>query len=61
MTYESLSMSAFVQRYLITMQAGDHETKIIMTQHLEGLIDDCDLYGWEKVGSYHGVLFKQME
>ena len=32
-----------------------------MTHHLEDLMSDCDLYGWDKPRGFHGVLLKQME
>ena len=50
-TYEDLSVSAFVRGYLIIMKYGDTKTKGNMTQHLE----DCDLYGWDKVQVYHSI------
>ena len=32
-----------------------------MTQHLEELMWDIDLYGWESVPAYHGVWRNQLE
>ena len=43
------------------MATVDTKIKDIMAKHLEELMSDCDLYGWEKVKAYHGVLLNQME
>ena len=49
--YKDLSVAAFVHGYL----------RDITAQHLEELMSDCDIYGWDKVRTYHGVLLNQME
>ena len=59
--YEDLSMSAFVQGNLIIMQSEDTNTQGKITQHLEELMGDCNLYGWDKVQAFHGVWLNQME
>ena len=33
----------------------------IMAHDIEDLMSDCDLYVWEKVRAFHGVLLNQME
>ena len=37
-------------------EEGDIKDK--MAVHLEDLMSDCALYGWEKVRAYHGVWLK---
>ena len=32
-----------------------------MAHHLEDFMSDCDLYGWERVRDFHGVMLNQME
>lgn len=32
-----------------------------MTQHLEKLMEDIDLYGWERVRAYNGLWLIQLE
>ena len=54
-------MPTFVQGYLVVMSGQDINIMDIMAHHLEDLMSDCDLYGWEKVRSFHGVLLTQME
>ena len=46
--------------YLIVMGTQDTQIRDIMAQHIKELISDCDLFGWDKVRSYHGVLVNQM-
>ena len=46
--YQHLTVSSFVQRYryLIIMKLEDRAPRKKMTQHLEELMGDIDLYGW---------------
>ena len=60
-TYKDLSVPVFVHGYLIVMATVDTKSRDIIAQHLEDLMSDCDLYRWEKVRAYHGVLLNQME
>ena len=32
-----------------------------MIQHLQDLVDDVDLYGWEPVWAFHAVWLQQLE
>ena len=58
--YEELLISLFVQGYLIVMK-GDLETFMVkMASHVEKLMGDLKLYGWER-GACHGVWFNQHE
>ena len=43
------------------MCAQDTQNRDIMAHHLEDLMSDRNLYGWEKVRAYYGVLLNQME
>ena len=54
-------MSSFVQRYLIIMKSEDTVTREKMTQHLEELMGDINLYCWERVRAYHGMWLNQLE
>ena len=41
---------------------GEKETvRVKMASHLEDLMGDAEIYGWEKVRAYHGVWLKQLE
>ena len=60
-TYLELSVLAFVQRCLVVMSAQDTKTRDNMAHHLVDMMSDCDLYGWETVREFHGVLINQME
>ena len=42
-TYKELSVSAFVQEYLVVIATVDTKTKDIMAKYLEDLMSDCDL------------------
>ena len=53
-TYKELSVPAFVQGYLVVMDTVNTKTKDIMAKHLEDLMSDCDITGWENVRAYHG-------
>ena len=45
---------------MIVMAMLDTKTRGITAKQLE-LMSDCDLYGWETVMAYHGVLLNHME
>ena len=54
-------MPVFVQGYLIVMAKVDTKTRDIIAKHLEELMSDCNMCGWEEVRAYHGILLNQME
>ena len=60
-TYEELSKPLFVQGYLIVMRSEKETIRAKMASHLEELIGDTKLYGWENVRAYHGVWLNQLE
>ena len=50
MTYKDLSMAAFVRGYMIVMKSEqDTKVKDHMALHLEELMENMDVYGWDKV------------
>ena len=59
--YQELSVPTCVQGYLVVMSGQDTKIRESMAHHIECLMSDCDLYGWEKVRAFHMVLLKQME
>ena len=58
--YEDLSIPMFVQGYLIIMKDEEEAIKDKMATHLEELICNAQLYGWEGVRAFHGVWFNQL-
>ena len=60
--YSDLAMAAFVHGYLIVVNSEmDTQVKAQMSQHLEDLIEDMDLYGWDKVCPFHAAWQNQLE
>ena len=53
--YEELFLSLFVKGYLITMKGEEGATKDKMVTNLEDLMEDLELYGWQKLRAYHSV------
>ena len=51
----------FVKGYVIVMKTEEGAIKDKMATHLEELIADSELYGWERVRAYHRVLLNQLE
>ena len=39
----------------------DTQTRDIMAHHLEDLMLDCDLYGWDKVQAFYEILLNQID
>ena len=59
--YEELLIPLFVQSYLIVMRGEKEGVRAKMASHLEDLMGDSELYGWERVRAYHGVWLNQVE
>ena len=53
--YEELSIPLVVQGYLIIMRGEKDAVRAKMASHLEELMGDLELYGWDRVRAYHGV------
>ena len=47
--YEELSLPLFVQGYLIVMKGEERAIRAKMATHLEELMEDAELYSWERV------------
>ena len=61
-TYKELTVSSFIRSYLIVLKEMQvSEVKDCMVQHLEELMEDTDLYGWEKVKMFHAAWLNQIE
>ena len=61
-TYKDLTVSSFVMGYLMVLkdvQAG--QVKDHMVLNLEELMEDRDIYSWEKVKSFHAAWMNQVE
>ena len=57
-----MSLALFVQGHLISMKGeGGGGIKERMAAHLEDLMSDAKLYGWEWTRAFHGVWFNQLE
>ena len=46
---DHISLALFVSRYLIVMEGEKYVVKPHMARHLQELMADTNLYGWEKV------------
>ena len=54
-TYQDLSIPVFEQGYLIIMDIEDGLIKKQMAAHLQDLMSDAQLYGWERARTFHSV------
>ena len=59
--YEDLSIPMFVQGYRIVMKGDVGAIMEKMATHLDELMNDAELYGWERVRAYHRVRLNQLE
>ena len=59
--YEDLSIPLFIKGYRIVMKGEEGAIKDKMATHLEELMADTELYGWQRVRAYHRVWLKQRE
>lgn len=61
--YEDLNVQEFTFGYLSCMRAASttEDTRSIMLQHLQGLMQDATDYPWEGVRNAHGIILAQME
>ena len=52
--YKDLSVAAFVTEYVLVRNSEQDTTiKEQMSLHLVDLMDDTDLYGWDKILVFH--------
>ena len=60
--YSDLTVAAFVWGYLIVVNYEmANQIKAQMTQHLEELMENTDLYGWENVCTFHAAWLNMLE
>ena len=60
--YDDLTMVAFVQGYFIVVNSEmDTQVKAQMSQHLKELMEDTDLYGWDRELGFHAAWLNQLE
>ena len=61
-TYKDLRVSSFARGYLIVLNdVKVGEVKHCMVLHLEELIEDTNIYGWEKVKAFYAAWLNQLE
>ena len=60
MISSSLS-SFFVSGYLSVMSAEKESVQLYMMQHLQDIMADAELYGWEPIWVFHAVWLQQLE
>ena len=58
--YDDMSANLFVTGYLTVMAEEIHEVKPYII-HIQVLMEDVKLYGWEPVRAYNAVWLQQME
>ena len=59
--YRDLTLVEFVQGYSIVLNCEmDTRVKAQMSQHLEELMEDMDLYSWNRVCAYHAAWLNQL-
>ena len=54
-SYGDMSLLLFVQGYSIVKKGVKEGVRTKMNSHLEELMGDTELYGWEIVRVYHAV------
>ena len=59
--YEGLSIPLFISGYLVVMVAEKRSIHHPMIQHLQDLMSDAELYGWEPVRAFHAIWLQQLE
>ena len=58
--YEELSIP-LVSMYLTILDNVKLALKPAVTKHLNELMDEAELYGWEPVQAYHAIWLQQIE
>ena len=53
--YEGISILLFVSGYLAIMAAEKPSVHPLMAQHLQELMGEAELYGWEPIRAFHTV------
>ena len=59
--YQDISVPLFVQGYLIVMDTEEWFIRQKMIAHLNDLMCDAHLYGWDHARTFHGVWLNQLE
>ena len=59
--YQDISVPLFVPGYLITMDSQDTTTKHRMVEHLQDLMSDAEMYGWDRTKAFNGLWRNQIE
>ena len=59
--YRELTISLFVSGYLAVMVAEKTSVHSLMSQHLQDLVSDVELYGWEPVTAFQAIWLQQLE
>ena len=49
----------FISGYLAVMAAEKMAVHPLMAQHLQELMGDTELYGWETIGAFHAIWLQQ--
>ena len=60
-TYVNLSIVMFVSGFPAMMEKENEAIQLLMARHLQELMADAELYGWDPVRSYHAVWLQQLE
>ena len=61
-TYKELTVSSSVRGYLMVLKdVQASQVKDRMVLHLEELMEDTDIYGWEKVNSFNAAWMNRLE
>ena len=53
--YGQLSIMLFISRYLVVMSAAKESVWLYMIQHLQDIMGDKHIYGWESIWSFHTI------
>ena len=59
--YDELSLSQFVLGYTLIMEQQKPQLKSRMLRHLQQLMTDEPIYGWEVVRNFHAIWMQQLE
>ena len=60
MVYDKISLVLFVNSYMLVMEVENLAVRPHMVHHLQEVMSDTELYGWERVCVFHAVWLQQL-
>ena len=59
--YDQLRIPLFVSGYLSVMSVEKGSVRLYTLQHLQDIMADVELYGWEPIRAFHAIWLQQLE